>query len=182
MRRLWLIVFTMLVPAAAFGQSAQHDGGPRIRPTDERLAQILRDGIERSPTLRRLTERIENSNVVVYLKSEPSMPGVLIGALTWVGANDTLRFVRATIKARPKSNSLVASIAHELQHVVEVVEAPWVTSDRAMRTLYSEIGNRTSLHEEVWDTAAARWTTQQVMRELNSPAAAATASAADDER
>lgn len=167
MRRLCLILLTVaLLPAPALAQSATV-GGPRIRPTDDRLAQILEDGIERSPTLRQLAERIESGDVVVYLESEQSLPGILLGALTWIGANDALRFVRASIKVRPKSNSLIASIAHELRHVVEVIDAPWVDSDRALRALYTGIGKRTSVTEEVWDTAAARRTTQQVLRELN---------------
>jgi hypothetical protein len=121
-------------------------------------------------------EHIESGNVVVYLESEQTMPGLLLGALTWIGANDTFRFVRATIKVRPKSNALVASIAHELQHVVEVVNAPWVIDDRTLRALYNGIGKRTSISAEVWDTAAARWITQQVLRELNG-----VASDADDD-
>jgi hypothetical protein len=165
--RSLLVAATVLVPAMALAQISHTEGGPRIRPTDARLAEILEDGIGRSPTLRRLVDRIDSGNVVVYLESEQVLPGVLLGALTWIGANDSLRFLRATIKVRPKSNSLIASIAHELQHVVEVVDAPWVTSDRGLRTLYTSIGKRTSVNEEVWDTAAARWTTQQVMRELN---------------
>jgi len=169
MRRIcWLLVIAAtLVPASARAQDLHRDGGPRIRPTDSRLAEILRGGIERSPTLRKLREQIEAGDVVVYLQSEQSMPGVLLGALTWIGANESLRFVRATIKVRPKSNVLIASIAHELQHVVEVVNAPWVINDRSLRALYHSIGKRTSISEEVWDTAAARRTTQQVLRELN---------------
>lgn len=173
MRRVCLLlaILTLAVPAAALAQSASQEGGPRIRPTDPRLADILADGVQRSVTLRKLVDRIEAGNVVVYLESEQSMPGLLLGALTWVGANDTLRFVRAAIKVRPKSNALIASIAHELQHVVEVVNAPWVNDDRTLRALYNGIGKRTSVSEEVWDTAAARWTTQQVLRELNGVAA-----------
>jgi hypothetical protein len=181
MRRLCalLVVATVLAPAIAFAQLSRREGGPRIRPTDSRLAELLQQGIDRSPTVRRLVEQIESGNVVVYLQSEQSMRGLLLGALTWIGANDSLRFMRATIKVRPKSNALVASIAHELQHVVEVVNAPWVTSDRSLRALYRTIGKRTSVSDEVWDTAEARWTTLQVLRELNASAAEADA---DDER
>jgi hypothetical protein len=166
-----VVAATFFAPASSFAQRDHGDGGARIRPTDARLADILQYGIERSPTLRGLVDQIESGNVVVYLESEQSMPGLLLGALTWIGANDTLRFVRASIKVRPKSNGLVASIAHELQHVVEVVNAPWVTSDRRLRALYTAIGKRTSVSDDVWDTAEARWTTQQVLRELNGEAA-----------
>lgn len=164
---LLLVAATCSIPSLALAQLAPHEGGRRIRPTDSRLADILQDGVLRSATLRGLVDHIEAGNVVVYLESEQNMPGLLLGTLTWIGANNSLRFVRATIKVRPKSNALVASIAHELQHVVEVVNAPWVMDDRTLRALYAGIGNRTSVSEEVWDTAAARWTTQQVLRELN---------------
>jgi hypothetical protein len=173
-----LLVAATLVPTLAFSQAVPQEGGPRIRPTDQRLGEILRDGAERSPTLRKLVELIEAGNVVVYLEAEPNLRGSLLGALTWIGANDTFRFVRAAIKVRPKSNALVASIAHELQHVVEVVNAPWVNDDKTLRALYNDIGKRTSVSEDVWDTAAARWTTQQVLRELNG--VASTTENADD--
>ena len=171
MRRVsWLVVLTVFVPSLAL---AQAEGGPRVRPTDTRLANILRDGIERSSTLRRLVDRVETGDVVVYLESKQTMPWALLGTLTWIGANESLRFVRAAIKVQPKSNSLIAGIAHELQHVIEVIEAPWVCDSRSLQALYKDIGKRTTSSDQLWDTAAARWTTQQVLAELNGGAGAA---------
>lgn len=178
-RAVILVLFVLISPAAALAQPVEPDGGPRIRPTDSRLADILREGIERSATIRALVQRIEAGNVIVYLETEQTMRGQLLGSLTWIGANEALRFVRVSIRARPLSNALIACIGHELQHVVEVVDAPWVNNDRLLRSLYHGIGNRTSLHDEVWDTAQARWTTQQVMRELAAPSATV---AADEAR
>ena len=52
--------------------TSSRDGGPRIRPQDPRSIQLLRDGIARSETFRALVERIEASNVFVYVTVSPS--------------------------------------------------------------------------------------------------------------
>jgi hypothetical protein len=171
-RPLPFLVFGFaLISTLTFAQTSPQEGGPRLRPTDARTADLLKEGIERSPTVRKLVERIESGDVVVYIGSELGMPRLLLGSLTWVGANDTFRFVRASIRATAKTNALIATVAHELQHVVELIDAPWVNSQEGLRELYVEIGERISFHEDIWDTARARWTTQQVMRELGTHAA-----------
>jgi hypothetical protein len=175
-----LIAIILFIPLAAFAQLPPHEGGSRIRTTDPRVTAALGEGVQRSPTLRELVARIEQGDVVVYLELGQSLPSGLTGALKWIGANDMLRFVQVTVRNRPQSPTLIASIAHELQHVVEVIEAPWVTDSAKLRALYLEIGHRTGLGYELWDTAAARRTTRQVMYELSSPVTASAAENVED--
>lgn len=180
-RGLSLAAAIILLPIAAFAQVPPQQGGQRIRTTDPRVTHALLEGVERSPTLRALVARIEQGDVVVYLELDQSMRYGLTGTLKWIGANDALRFVQVSIKNGPKSPSLIASIAHELQHVVELIEAPWVTDHDSLRALYLEIGHRTGLGHELWDTSAARRTTTQVMHELSSPITASAAENAEED-
>ena len=59
-------------------------GGPRIRPQDARSIQLLRNGMARSETFRALVERIEASNVFVYVEVSPFIKSSLAGQLTWM--------------------------------------------------------------------------------------------------
>lgn len=178
MRLCLLAPLVLLLPVVCTAQDVVPlEGGSRIRSSDKRLMAILNDGARRSPTLRGLVDRVEGGDVVVYLESQPYIRRMLLGAVTWVGSNDQVRFVRVSIKMAPKSSSLIATLAHELRHVVEVIDAPWVNSNYALRDLYEQIGQRSGLADRAWDTRAAQLVTDQVMHELNNVAVAA-----DDER
>ena len=50
--------------------AAAADGGPRLRPQDARLTQLLRQGAARSTTFKALVDRIEASNVIVYMAAQ----------------------------------------------------------------------------------------------------------------
>ena len=56
----------------------------RIRPQDDRLSSLLRDGTSRSATLKTIIQRIEMSNVIVYVTLNPMMKSNLSGMLTWM--------------------------------------------------------------------------------------------------
>ena len=125
---------------------------------------------------------MEASDVIVYFETKQTLKGGLLGSITWIGATDDSRFLRATFKARPRSNLLIATIGHELQHVAEVAEAPWVRSSLLLRALYNQVGARTGSSDSVWDSEAARNTGEQVLRELNRVVRTDTAEATADER
>jgi hypothetical protein len=146
-------------------------GGPRIRPTDQRVAAILRSGIERSPTLRALADRIEGALVFVYLGLDSHIDGALAGRLTFIGKAGKYRYLRVGINPALNADLIVASIAHELQHVVEVIEHPEAKSENALRTLYERIGQGTRPGGvQGFETTAAVATTYRGRRELNADA------------
>lgn len=166
--------------AAAAPQSlATEPANPQIRIEDSRLAGLLADGVHRSPTLQSVVERVERGNVFVFVQAVRWLPGEAVGHLTWLGASPPNRFVRVSIKTHARSNDLLASLAHELQHVVEVIAAPWVSDDRSLLALYRLIGHPTNGEQSSWDSDDARWMGEQVLRELKGFAAGA---AAADER
>ena len=72
-------------------------------------------------------------------------------------------------------DQMIATLAHELQHAVEVVEDSAVTDEKTLVALYKRIGrpNRTN-SSTGWETVAAQEAGYQVRRELVSvPASAA---------
>lgn len=152
------------------------NGGPRIRPSESRAASLLRTGLERSERVRALAAAIDAADVVVYMDLDRRMDSGLAGRLTFLGNAGTYRYVRVAINGGLGSDLMIASLAHELQHVVELIEHPEVTSEKALKTLYQRIGlSSRAGGVEGWETRAAREVTAEVRRELSAAAVAALA-------
>jgi hypothetical protein len=163
---------TAPVPVAEWWRN----GGPRIRPTDQRATSMLRSGIERSHRLRALVDGIDAANVVVYLGLDPRLDNGLAGRLTFMGNAGKYRYVRVALNPRLSADVMIAALAHELQHVAEVIAHPEVTSERTLRILYERIGHTARTGSiPGWETAAAREVTHEVRRELAAEAVAALA-------
>jgi hypothetical protein len=141
---------------------------PRVRPTDQRIAAVLRIGLERSPRLRALMELVEIGNVVAHVSMDPKMDGGLSGRLTFVSAAGDYRYVRVMINPDQTGEQIIAALAHELQHVREVGEHPEVTTEVGLSELYKRIGHSNRAGGVLgWETAAAQDITYEVRRELN---------------
>jgi hypothetical protein len=168
LRLLTVSVCLVTLSHAAFaGPSPMRPGGPRIRPQDTRIARFLSDGLKRSPTMRALVDRIEASNVIVYVGAKPLMKSHLSGALSFVTSAGDYRYVRAMINADLLPDLMIATLAHEFQHVLEVIDAPSVVDDKSLVNLYRSIGvSSTERQLTGWETHAAQAMGAQVRREL----------------
>ena len=179
MRWLLSIVFCSAVLISnvhAAGPERSRDGGPRIRPQDPRSIQLLKDGIARSGTFRALVDRIESSNVFVYVTVTPFIKSSLAGQLTWMAQAGPYRYLRATLSADQTANQQIASLAHELQHAVEVVEDIKVEDEKTLIALYKRIGQPSrAAAVSGWETIAAQETGYRVRRELGNSTGAAMA-------
>jgi len=144
-------------------------GGPRLRPTDQRAANSLRSGLERSGRVRALAHQVETSDVFVYVGVDARMEDGLAGRLTFVGHGHEYRYLRVALSPRLGNDVMIAALAHELQHVVEVIEHPEVTSDQQLKLLYERIGVTSRVGSiQGWETRAAQEITYEVRRELTS--------------
>jgi hypothetical protein len=155
------------------GTSAHHDPPFRIRTTDPELAEVLQDAIPRSRTLKRLVDAVERSDGLVYLwkgACPHKARACLLMHLEQAGPNRLLH-----IHSPPGKRGVDAagSIAHELQHVVEVLSDPRVKTTDDLFALYYRIGldgpaswvqNR---NHGRFETAAAQEIGLQVRNELS---------------
>jgi hypothetical protein len=144
----------------------------RVRPQDPRLVNLIREGVARSATFRNIVNRLEAGNVFVYVSLSPTLPAGMAGKLTWISHAGAFRYLKATINTDQKAMQMIATLAHELQHALEVSDDPAVVDQRSLAGLYQRIG-QPSMGDR-WETAAARDTGFQVHRELIAAAAAAT--------
>ncbi len=160
---LVLCLATALVGTAA---SAADDGDkriPRVRPADRVTRQLLEEGCRRSPTLRRLVEQIDHSDLIVYLESTTEVPRLTQAYLQLAGSTPAARFVRIAIKIPGRTDALISQVGHELEHATEIARVTDVRDQASMEALYRRIGDQ---NEAGWDTAAARLAGKTVLEEL----------------
>jgi hypothetical protein len=131
-------------------------GNPRshVRALQKDGEALLAEGMAHSPSFRRLVNRIEESDVIVYIDVRPDMRPGVGGSLRFLAESATDRFLRIQLNRSVARVWQVALLGHELQHAVEVIEAPGIHSAEDLRMLYRQIGVRTGL--DTFDSIAAR--------------------------
>jgi hypothetical protein len=142
-----LLSLLLVAPAAFAGPEEA-----RIRCLDRESIQLLQEVREQSPTVRRMLERLEASDLITYIRIGPSF-GRLRATTRILGHVSEARFVLITITSMAPRVDQVLLLGHELQHAVELAEAPWVRDDRGMIEMYERIGWRESSH--AFETSAA---------------------------
>ena len=125
-----------------------------VRTIQKEGAVLLAEGMAHSPSFRRLVNRLEQSDVIVYIDLRPDMRPDVGGSLRFLAESATDRFLRIQLNRSVAKLWRVALLGHELQHAVEVAEAPGIHSAEDLRMLYRQIGVRTGA--DTYDSMAAR--------------------------
>jgi len=149
-------------PPAAFADAA--GAGGDVRPLQTRGRRLLESGAKRSATFRRLLGEIATSNVTVYVDLDPYEGLKLDGVLRFLGTGPGARYVAAWLRPRRTDDELIVTLAHELQHAVEVAGARYVASEVSFAQLYEGIGR--SDNPGRFETEAAQRTAARVAAEL----------------
>jgi len=142
-----------------------------VTPTHPDLIRWLADGRKRSPTLARVIERLEQSNWKVFVQmGRCPEPATVACLLHIVGQIEGRPYLRVVVNRRDRHpDQIIATIAHELQHALEVAEAPGpVTDGTSMAALFRRIGH-VSVHREgvlTYETDGALAVGDAVLREL----------------
>jgi hypothetical protein len=87
-----------------------------------------------------------------------------------VGAFNGSPYARVLVDYKHRHpNNVIATLAHELQHVLEVAQSPDVKDAATMRALFERIGavRVSSATTTAYETEAARRIGEQVLRELS---------------
>jgi hypothetical protein len=168
-----LTTLIALVPLAVFASPEPDPTSPytvtripRVRPYDGRTAALLIEGLERSQTLRAIVDRLEQLDVIVYVEMQPALRKKLAGKMTWLSATAFNRYVRISLNPEVGRDALIATLGHELQHALEVAEAPWVVDPASLQAYYEKHGLSTAKHINGWDSLAARVVGDDVRRDL----------------
>jgi hypothetical protein len=126
----------------------------RVRAMQPRVEKLITAGMERSPSFRRLVHRLEQSDVIVYIDARYDLRVGVGASMRFLATSASDRFVRIQLDARHNSQMLVALLAHELQHAVEVADNAAIRSADDLRVFYRDTGLRTG--PDSFDSEAAR--------------------------
>jgi hypothetical protein len=136
----------------------------RLRSEQATGQRLIRDGLSKSATFRALADRLQHSDVIVYVRVRMDMPAQTGGSLKFLARSATDRFVLVSLNITHSWPTLIALLGHELQHAVEVADAPGVTSDDGLRALYRDIG--VPVGRDAYDSKAAQIAGQVVRAEI----------------
>lgn len=98
---------------------------------------LLIDGCRRSPTLQRLADAIGRTDGVVYITIGACPLRALRGCLLHViGDTGNARYMWIRLSANNDALVLISTLAHELQHALEVLSRITVRSQRDLLDFY----------------------------------------------
>ena len=111
----------------------------RVRTESEILATLIREGSERSQTFLALVAAIEATDGLIYLRVGTCgrLRACLLHHVAVAGPNRVLNIL---VNARDVDLSLISPIGHELQHALEVLGDPDITTDTAIMAFYKARG------------------------------------------
>lgn len=158
------IAFALLLAAAV--------SYPHVRPESADAQALVRQASDRSPVVRALLDRLNASDVVAYVRFTRFRDADLEGRVGFLSEGGGRRYVVVELACGRIATAQIVTLAHELQHVVEIAEAPAVVNARTLAEHYARIGIRTTRtwRDETFETQAALETSTLVRRELMAPA------------
>jgi hypothetical protein len=173
-RSIWTLALFWLALTVAPAAAERNARERHLRSTESELADLIADAVHVSPTLRRLVDRVEASDVLVYLMFDRSPFPSAAGHISLLAAVPGARYLRISLDRRYAGAQRLALLGHELQHAVEIADAPWVTDHQGVASLYRSIGFRSDNgHDDCYDSRLAIETGRQVQREVLAAASTA---------
>lgn len=148
--------------------------GPHLRADGVEPRALVADAVDRSPTFRSLVDRVEGSDLIVYVRMEHFSSSRLEGRIGFVaGASAAAggpRILLIELACPRRSADQEATLAHELRHAAEIADAPWVDGPAALARYYAAIGESGEVLDRgvAFETAAAREIARRVRREIAS--------------
>lgn len=154
-------VVLLFTPRSAFADGAQ----THVRALDSCAAATMARALAHSGTVRALGDRLARTDVVAYVSCvwpETNSPSA---SLVWVSGTTSLRYVLLRVSHRLSPARRVEMLGHEMQHAVEVSEAPWVRDEATLQQLFERIGRQTTVCA-TYETVAAQQIERAVRRDL----------------
>jgi hypothetical protein len=135
-----------------------------VRATDPLLRAWITNGGAQSATLKSLIDELVTSDIIVHVVMVDRISGAN-GHLYFVTTTPTARYLRIEVTRVGGRADMIALLAHELQHAVEVAHSPSVRDANSLATFYLRVGEnlRDPRH---YDSIAARVTEDIVRREV----------------
>jgi hypothetical protein len=165
-RRVTLLSVVAGLCGAAVAVAADADMlAPHLRYLDREARALVAGAAAQSPTVRRLVDGIEHSDVFVYFRMDATLAEGTANTRI-MGAAAGARYVMVLVNPAGSRADIEGLLGHELQHVAEIAAAPAVRSASDLKALYERIGWPVSRGAARFETVAAIQTGRQVRAEI----------------
>ena len=143
----------------------------QVRSIDHRINVAVEQGLRDSATFRELVDRINASDVVVYIAADTrQLPPGVDGRLTFLSATGGFRYVVVHVNSTLTQPRLVSLIGHELQHAREIADTGAIIDAPSMAREYAAglgFHNRYTTNDgRTFDSRAAIRAGEEVLREV----------------
>jgi hypothetical protein len=146
--------------------AAQEPGVSHVRAESAELRALIQRTADESPTVHALVDRLNRSNVVVYVRPARLSP-TLDGRTGLLSVAGGVRYLVIELACPRIAFVQSVTLAHELHHAVEIANAPEVVSAATLERFYSGIGMADGdPGRRTFETAAARAVGERVRREM----------------
>jgi hypothetical protein len=138
----------------------------RVRGLEPHIQTLIERGVASSPTFRRVVQELNASDVMVHVRHSRMPDGFRGSLMHEVLESNGVRYLRIAIDARGAATRLMALIAHELQHALEVARVPEVGRSVHIAQFFETIADYECRTVNCVETAAAIDVQEAVLREL----------------
>jgi hypothetical protein len=152
-----VVVYALVISVCLAAES------PRVRPVDPVAAQAFERGQHHSTTFRALVDELGQSDLIVHVVTNPTLPYGIRGATRFVATLGGVRYVRVDISSALSEKARTSVLAHELRHACEIARST-ARSPAEVAALYRDIGETIATG---FETDAADAAGRMVWSELN---------------
>jgi hypothetical protein len=141
MGQVWagLCVVCLLASPASAG-TQREEPSSNVRGTGKLAKKLIASATEHSPTVEYLIRRLNESDVFVYVTvTQIDIPTAKTVLLACPGP---YRYLHVSINATLPPEERLVLLGHELQHALEIADAPEVRDNLTMAALFKRIGWR----------------------------------------
>jgi hypothetical protein len=158
-----LVSTLILVSSTARAETFVH-----VRSEQTEVRSWLSEGYERSATFRALVDEIDRRPGIVYIEGATSVPHELDGALLHaVAGSREWPLLRVIVRLSLSRTMGITTLAHELQHVAEVLRAVRMADASDMSALFASIDQTHRNGSKLFETREAQLVALRVRDELD---------------
>lgn len=148
----------------------------QVRSSNQRIKETFTDALRRSPLFRDLVAALNQLDRVVYVE-DGRCPHSEERSCLQLMPTPGRKYLLVRIDSRRSDRTVIAQVAHELYHALEIAREPEVVDAESFKKLYERIGQRNCYQQQngCWETMAAVDFEASVARQLSAPVLSADA-------
>jgi hypothetical protein len=141
---------------------------PHLRP-EIALRPLLEQAAQRSPSIRAMIDRLEATDVIVYVRLRQFTRSDLNGRVALLSSRPAgQRYLVVELACGRPDVVTIATLGHELFHALEIAAQPSIVDARSLAAFYATAGEKTGDRQGqlTFETRGAEAAGVQVRREL----------------